>query len=137
MRLPFILPALLVAVASLAGCSVKSKYGCPAPDGVQCRSISEVYQKTQGPNTPTPDHPALRGAKNVPLPAAPVPEETLRPIRSAPKIMRVWVAPWIDDEGDLHQEGYLYMVVDQGQWAIGLPSVQSNRGPVRSGPDEE
>jgi conjugal transfer pilus assembly protein TraV len=62
--------------------------------------------------------------------------------------MRVWVAPWIDDEGDLHQQGYLYMVVDQGQWAIGLPSVQSSGDPVRrelnikqtekrSGPDEE
>lgn len=129
MRLPRILPILLVALAGLTGCSLKAKYGCPAPDGVQCKSISEVYKRTQGPRAPSPDHPALRAARGAPPSAAPVPEETPRPIRSAPKIMRVWIAPWIDDEGDLHQEGFLYMVVDEGKWAVGLPSVRSNGGP--------
>ncbi|MFQ5779169.1 MAG: hypothetical protein ACE5HN_00115 [Nitrospiria bacterium] len=39
-----ILTMFVVMIA--AGCSVK--YGCPAPDGVTCRPISEVYAGTEG-----------------------------------------------------------------------------------------
>ena len=119
------LPHFLVLSMILSGCSVK--YGCPAPEGVQCKPISEVYrslgQKEAATKKPTG---ALTNSKAPE--AAPAPESPV-PIRSAPKILRVWVAPWIDAEGDLHQEGYLYLVVDHGTWALGLPAVEPEPAP--------
>lgn len=40
------------------------------------------------------------------------------PIRTAPKILRVWVAPWEDADGDLHDQSYLYVVADPGRWMV-------------------
>lgn len=40
------------------------------------------------------------------------------PIRSAPKVLRVWFAPWEDSDGDLHDQSYLYLPVDGGRWLI-------------------
>lgn len=40
------------------------------------------------------------------------------PIRMAPLVLRVWIAPWEDTEGDLHDQHYLYTVVHQGKWLI-------------------
>ncbi|MFQ5779170.1 MAG: TraV family lipoprotein [Nitrospiria bacterium] len=63
-----------------------------------------------------------------PIPVLPSPDHPI-PVRSAPKILRVWVAPWIDDEGDLHQEGYLYLVVNHGRWLFGLPEMETGEIP--------
>ena len=40
------------------------------------------------------------------------------PIRQAPRILRVWVAPWEDDSGDLHDQKFFYTVVNTGNWLI-------------------
>lgn len=118
----------VLAAAGLAGCA--ARYGCPAPKGVSCKPISEVYRSTLGSAT------APKMAKNATAPSAPAKSsapaslaEGQPPIRSAPKILRVWVAPWIDDEGDLHQEGYVYVVVDHGAWTFGVPAVESDPVP--------
>jgi conjugal transfer pilus assembly protein TraV len=49
-------------------------------------------------------------------PAAP--GSTSNAIRSNPRLLRVWIAPWEDSDGDLHEEGYVHMVVDNGRWLI-------------------
>lgn len=117
----------VLAVAVLAGCA--ARYSCPAPKGVSCKPISEVYRSTLG-NGATP-----KAAKNAPAPSTsakpPGPTalaENQSPIRSAPKILKVWISPWIDDEGDLHQEGYVYVVVDHGAWAFGVPATTQEPG---------
>ncbi len=118
----------VLAAASLAGCA--ARYGCPAPKGVSCKPISEVYRSTLGSAT-TP-----KTAKNATAPPAsanpPAPASLAEghpPIRSAPRILRVWISPWIDDEGDLHQEGYVYVVVDHGAWTFGVPAVEADPVP--------
>jgi conjugal transfer pilus assembly protein TraV len=40
------------------------------------------------------------------------------PIRMPPLVLRVWIAPWEDTDGDLHDQHYLYTVVHQGKWLI-------------------
>lgn len=114
----------VVLMGLFSGCAVK--YGCPAPEGVTCKSISEVYAKSRGQGKAAGDRGKTEPVKESILPA---PDPRLRapdsavPLRSVPKVLRVWIAPWIDEEGDLHQEGHLYMVVDSGEWVIGAPSV--------------
>lgn len=40
------------------------------------------------------------------------------PIRSAPKYLRVWMAPLEDSDSDLHDQRYLYVTVHTGKWLI-------------------
>lgn len=49
-----------------------------------------------------------------------------QPILTQPEIMRVWVAPWIDDEGSLHWPGYTFLVVKREEWRFGTPEVQQS-----------
>ena len=39
-------------------------------------------------------------------------------IRSNPRLLRVWVAPWEDSDGDLHEEAIVHVIVDSGRWLI-------------------
>jgi conjugal transfer pilus assembly protein TraV len=137
MKLSVVLFASVIVGGGLSGCAVK--YGCPAPDGIQCKPISQVYSSTLAAEARPLDSSAKGAGKKEGSPEKPdaskmqplvTPPEAATPLRSAPRILRVWVAPWIDAEGDLHQEGYLYVVVDQGKWAIGLPAVESEAAPT-------
>lgn len=46
------------------------------------------------------------------------PRPTLGAIRSDPTVIRIWVAPWEDADGDLHDQGYVYLQIDSGRWLI-------------------
>ena len=39
-------------------------------------------------------------------------------VRSNPRVLRVWIAPWEDSDGDLHEEAVMHVVVDSGRWLI-------------------
>jgi hypothetical protein len=43
---------------------------------------------------------------------------TLGAIRSDPTVVRIWVAPWEDADGDLMDQTYVYLPVDSGRWLI-------------------
>jgi len=40
------------------------------------------------------------------------------PLRSPTRILRLWVKAWEDADGDLVDQGYLYVPVDTGRWLI-------------------
>ncbi len=106
--------------SSLSGLDASSSYACKAPDGVTCSSLSGVYANAVANNLPSS---AKKTAKvdDVPVPKRSITGETPTagtPIRSAPKMLRVWLAPWEDIEGDLHDQSYVYVMVHAGQWAV-------------------
>lgn len=39
-------------------------------------------------------------------------------IRSDPTVIRIWVAPWEDADGDLMDQTYVYLPIDSGRWQI-------------------
>lgn len=39
-------------------------------------------------------------------------------LRSEPRILRLWIAPWEDSDGDLHDASFVHVVVDTGRWLI-------------------
>lgn len=129
----FASPVAAVAIA-LSGCASMSgldafdSYGCKAPEGVSCISVSGTYANSnpggrlsRGPSAPAKspgDAPAIYGAASVALAQPAAPGSTTNAIRSNPRLLRVWIAPWEDSDGDLHEEGYVHMVVDNGRWLI-------------------
>ena len=52
---------------------------------------------------------ASASAAATPAPAA---------LRSAPRVMRLWIAPWEDADGDLHDASFVHVVIDTGRWLI-------------------
>lgn len=111
------------------GCS--SKFACKdAVNGVSCNSIAAVYEKEFN-GTPLPKKKGKKGKKGkkeLP-PANDGGVEIVKrlgagedlPLRTPPKVIRVWIAPWEDSDGDLHQPEYVYSEISdiRGRWLFG------------------
>ena len=39
-------------------------------------------------------------------------------MRSAPRVLRIWVAPYEDSDGDLRDQTHIYVTVDSGKWQV-------------------
>jgi conjugal transfer pilus assembly protein TraV len=50
-----------------------------------------------------------------------------QPIRSAPKVLRVWMAPFQDTDNDLHDQRYVFVTVHTGRWLIEANQVNIQR----------
>ena len=134
------------AVVALSGCSsmsgfdAKSEFACKAPDGILCESMSGIYANAQAKNLPG-QRVNARGEAPVELSPAKVGSNVMTkpiysgtPIRSAPRLLRVWFAPWEDTDGDLHDQSYVYLPVDSGRWLVehNRRRIQDNYRPVRA-----
>lgn len=126
---------VLSAVAALsAGCAStmsglggEGNYACKAPVGTQCTSVSGVYANSiHGPvaasvlpkpaKTPPSAPSATAGASGSAIAAALGAPATS--IRSQPRVLRLWIAPWEDADGDLHEASVVHVLVDTGRWLI-------------------
>ncbi|CAD5366869.1 Type IV conjugative transfer system protein TraV [Rubrivivax sp. A210] len=154
-RLAPLVAALFVsACVNLSGLGSNSEFQCKAPEGVPCQSVSGVHHNERAGNLPsqrlhkavpaapvvnspetvnaTPDgtFPGPGEAQKAP-PKLPAYRKAVAPpeigaIRSEPTIVRVWIAPWEDADGDLHDQSYVYLQVDAGRWLI-----EHNRAQIR------
>jgi conjugal transfer pilus assembly protein TraV len=39
-------------------------------------------------------------------------------LRSPARVLRLWIAPWEDADGDLHEASFLHVVIDTGRWLV-------------------
>jgi conjugal transfer pilus assembly protein TraV len=121
-----LLPTLSACV-NLAGLEGNSEFACKAPDGVICTSVSGVYsnalagalpaQQSQDASThadAVEGEPRPYGA-TVSVTSTPTPGT---PLLSPPKVLRLWLAPRLDKDGDLHDASYLYVMWHQGEWQV-------------------
>jgi type IV conjugative transfer system lipoprotein TraV len=124
----------LGACMNMSGLGGDSKYACKAPEGVACDSVSGTYANALHNNLPSQR--AKRSAApqkeaseaNPPESARPAPSSsatgdadtavTPSPLRSQARLLRLWIKPWEDADGDLYDQGYVYVQVDNGQWLI-------------------
>ena len=123
---PLLLVALTLAgcASTLSGVGGADGYACKAPEGAMCTSVSGIYANSaQGMLKPTkpseqkspPGEPVAYGA----TPLAPTrPAAASSSLRSNPRILRLWIAPWEDADGDLHEQALVHVVVDTGRWLI-------------------
>ena len=125
-RIPLLVIALL-----LSGCAALPDttlgHSCGIPDGIGCLSTQEVYDRTL-----TGDLPGLnnsdRGRQVVPprdrrADAPILTEDAPRLLRTSalyapPEELRIWVNRWRDNDGDLHEDSFIYVLVGDGQWLV-------------------
>lgn len=129
--------ALGGCAANLSGLGGGSKYACKAPEGVTCDSVSGTYANAIHNNLPSQHQqaqpqseapmasspPAPRRVPLAPAPAVAVPDATPQgrvssPLRSQARVLRLWTKPWEDADGDLYDQSYVYVQVNNGQWLI-------------------
>ena len=138
---------LLFSVMLLTGCATmgESDYACKGRPGKPlCRSTTEIYERTHNQEAlirieheESEAKPSIKSSMReiyqskvsdtetlIPQPTIPV-EDTL-PIRTPAKVMRIWIAPWEDEEGDLIASGYIYTEIESRRWQIGIDKVNSN-----------
>ena len=130
--------------SSLSGVGSTESYACKAPIGAQCTSVSGVYANANpvaaravhdaplppqsllatmaGPAPARQAKPAPpTGASMVPASAASASAATApspAALRTAPRVMRLWIASWEDADGDLHGASFVHVVIDTGRWLI-------------------
>jgi conjugal transfer pilus assembly protein TraV len=144
-----LLPALS-ACANMAGLDGKSEFACKAPDGVVCTSVSGVYANTLAgalparqaapPQGVVPESAVeiqQKGQVDTPRPYGATPAASTAPaagtpLLSPPRVLRLWLAPWVDEDGDLHDQAYLYVMWHRGAWQLGHTEADIRRqfGPI-------
>lgn len=126
---------LLCLAAVLNGCA--TQYGCKGmPDEPQCLSTTEAYQVTNPALAEPGQHEhAIEPATIVHDPVQqPVPKiDDPTPIRSPSQVMRIWIAPWEDAEGDLMVSNYVYTELEPRRWMIGksAPTLSPSLVPLQ------
>jgi conjugal transfer pilus assembly protein TraV len=134
----------LLILVLLSGCSshIKEEFDCPPGKGLGCQSITEVKKKlNQGqislPETTTEAY--RRGGSSTGSPL--VMDKTVIPFsgemtstslvdsngvviqRTPEKLLRVWIAPHQDQDGNLREASIAYTIVRPGYWQMN-PSSQ-------------
>lgn len=152
LAVPVLAACVLGGCANVTGLDAKSSYSCQAPAGVQCQSMSGVYENSIRNNLPSqrPGEPAGgRATEAVPMypQSAPGGPRYLTtslgagavapgtPLRTGPKVLRLWIKPWEDSDRDLHGESLIYVQVDNGRWMVEHAQHESRQAyaPVRAG----
>lgn len=139
-----LLATTLLGAAMASGCNTlgglggESALSCPLPKGSTCAPIGAIYKNqvpvqtaVTGPTVETPTVQA-RETSIVALPSAPTLVQykpslvaatrsvlsVAQPMRSPTRMLRIWVAPYEDDEGGLRDQAFWYVMIDSGKWQI-------------------
>jgi conjugal transfer pilus assembly protein TraV len=127
--------SLLSGCANFSGLDGSSKFSCTAAPGVNCQSMTGISQNAEAGNLPfqrgkkqdttrednsdaSPDYAPDRLKKKKMSPAYMRAIHSGEPLRQAPLVLRIWVAPFEDEDGDLHDQSIFYTQVHDGRWMI-------------------
>lgn len=104
-----------IATAGLSACTTsgldaRSSFKCTEENGFQgCNSISNTFNYSTGRRTDDQLQ-ANQYQRNTPYSGMPV--------RAPISVLRVWVAPWEDKKGVLHDQSYMYFPLNESRWLI-------------------
>ena len=144
----------LAALAALSGCSSvmntagSSDYSCPGmPNGVVCKTPLAVYKSTHLDSPITEfdlpigsssvsDAQGGTSVANVTARMASIAVGTMskkdasgpRPVREPALVARIWIAPWVDKQDNLHLAETQYTEIKPRTWTVGKSEVMSGIG---------
>lgn len=120
----------LSACTNISGLDGRAEYGCKAPQGVRCESVSGNYYNALQNNLPAQRErrersavshaPATRMEAAAMTTADTTAEKATSPspLRAQARVLRLWFKPWEDADHDLVDQGFVYVQVDPGRWLI-------------------
>jgi len=150
-----IVACVLMSGCTLSGLSGSSEFACKAPDGVTCQSVSTTYHQALNKQLPGQNEGGISRSSSTSkrqetgvvggsdprhrptptlIPISAVGGQQQAAIYSEPTIMRLWVAPWRDHDNDMHDQSYVYIRVNDGEWLVDSVRSQINRAYAPSFP---
>lgn len=133
----FLIATLISYALLLAGCG-GANFSCMEKvdmEGIKCEPPSSVYEQliAGGGDFESPkkkDKKSKKEKQTLSSTEESIGERVVRqlnydgpekPIRIPPKIIRIWVAPWEDEQGDLHrgEEIFSEITPTKGRWLFG------------------
>ena len=143
MKNGYFLAGLLV----LSGCSVTGmgtdKFKCGTHEDPRCASVFEAYENTHGDwkgsktGKPQERQPGASLPASMPIMNAAVDETTWpKPVLEPARVIRVWIAPWVDENETLHWPSYVFAEVTPRKWSYGKPDFRGVKQlvPVQTAP---
>ncbi|AXA91340.1 TraV family lipoprotein [Massilia sp. YMA4] len=119
--------AALTACSDLSGLGGSTKFACKAPEGVHCESLSGTYYNSLANKLPSQRNETGSGragrAGTIADPAhfaLPTTDagNQLSPLRSPGRELRIWIKAWQDEDKDLVDQSFVYVVVSEPQWRL-------------------
>ena len=123
----------ILLMLSLVGCTgAKETFDCAPGHGVGCKSISQVNElenAQEAPIVPALNHETTNLAiqpvfkpyqrpVNLSLPFPKKPFGGAHSAARAPeKLLKVWIAPFEDEDGHLHEASYINALIQESHWA--------------------
>lgn len=109
---------LLLSCLALTACAgLNENFDCPAPEGGSCKRMDQVYEMVNGEGDVSKKPLAVAPSRN-PLILEGRPGD---PLRYGEGVMRLWIAPYEDRDGNYHQTNEIYSVVREGHWIQNPP----------------
>lgn len=140
--------------ANMSGLDAAPGFGCKAPVGVKCDSVSGTYHNALRNNLPA-QAAGASGATAGSRPASPAGPRSstplvavstratgaddpgayaATPLLSGPKVRSLWIKAWEDAEGDLVGESFVFVRVADSRWLVDHVQQRSREAfaPVRA-----
>lgn len=151
MKKKLILALMVSSMGSLSGCASlntadNSEFACPMQPGVICKTPVQVYEMTEGalpkdgsgiPTTKIETEKTIENNKETDSSSSTIirNQKHLQPVIGAPlpirepaRVMRIWIAPWIETKTDaLHWPSYIYVEVEPRKWSFGTKDFRGLR----------
>lgn len=116
--------ALVLLIHCLQGCSGlgigEDDYACPEPGKGVCKSARQVYQDTDGSSTPSTQLPTPHPVLNTSPDRSMVVSEAI-PQRLPAQVLRIWISPWVDKQGNWHSGGVVMTDIHPRAWQSAVP----------------
>lgn len=132
---------LIALTLLLSACGhYKTDFNCKGfPESGSCLPTSEVYKRrheqltkmkpegNEAQTSPSGGGPGA-AADRVAAVAGQAEVHLGQPNITAPKVMKVWIAPWRDSSNFLHEASVVYAIVQQSDWTYGRAPKGVSRG---------
>lgn len=121
---------MAMVLVLLSGCGYQSQFSCKGyPESASCRSVSENFDRRFEPSPPSQDltqesdSRSPSGSRHVIQPAPPlagtIDSYLGKPVLVPADVLRVWIAPYQDSKGRLHDSAQLYVVLSEAHFVYG------------------
>lgn len=126
---------MALATVAVSGCSTlgvgeSTEFGCNKKQaGMGCASVEQVYKATNGGNYRQELATEKAGAARPTAPASVVPVAAPNwptPVLEPAAVVRIWIAPWVDDRKALHWPSYVFAEVTPRKWSFGNMDFRSS-----------
>ncbi|MGN0909106.1 MAG: TraV family lipoprotein, partial [Succinivibrio sp.] len=119
----------------------EEEFSCPlGQEGEACRSSWDIYKRTgngKSVKQSVAEEAAGGGASEADdakngksdfvidnYVAPRLPDDPI-PVRTPPQVMRIWIAPYEDTDGDFIVTGYVYTEVQPRRWTLGVNTEET------------